>query len=304
MILKMCKKLQQNDTNKIREINKKLIFLRQLQDGAFLKEDLEQKTPVWQAENPHVEFLLDEKIGPVASVSNCAIRRTNSNTLCFYKEERKTEKVNFAITLVKASYPKPVTARAIATIENMELHTREVCLDPVAGGSFGNLYALATYFYNKLVAYEKIHNCLKKNAKKLEAQISKTYVGDLIRLFSAAAPSKPTKAFYIPTAFVSRENCMLNIPTIEDKAIALVEYAYFVKGHFMRNVEICLVLAENNILEYYIIPNYGVEIYEDQELLAFLNENTNNWLKNLAALTSFGYALSKKVKTKLLINNI
>ena len=304
MILKMCKKLQQKDTNKIREINKKLIFLRQLQDGPFLKEDLEQKTPLWQAENPHIEFLLDEKIGPIASVSSCAIKRTNSNTLCFYKEERKTERVNFALTLVKASYPKPLAARVIATIENMELHTRDVCIDPTTGGSFGNLYALATYFYNKLAAYKKIQNCLKKNVKNLEAQISETYVADLIKLFSVTAPRKPTKAFYIPTAFVSRENCMLNIPDIEAKAIALVEYAYFVKGHFMRNVEICLVLAENNILEYYIIPNYGVEIYEDQELLAFLNENTNNWLKNLETLASFGYALSKKVKTKLLINNI
>jgi hypothetical protein len=236
--------------------------------------------------------------------SNCKMGRTNSNIVCFSKEERKMKKVNFAIMMSKLSYLQPVTTRVSAIIENLELHTKDICIDPIAGGSFGNIYALATYFYNKLDAYEKIQNCLKKNKKNLENQISKSYITDIIKLFSASNKRKDVKDFYIPKEFVNRENCMLNIPSVEDKAIAIVEYSYYVKGHFIKNVEICLSIAENNIFEYYIIPNYGVEIYEDKELLDFLNNNTNKWLKNLEEMAFFGYAISKKVKTKILINNI
>jgi hypothetical protein len=63
-------------------------------------------------------------------------------------------------------------------------------------------------------------------------------------------------------------------------------------------------LGEGDTLEYYVIPNIGVEIQEDQELLDFLNNNTNDWLKNLEEMVFFGYSIGKKVKTKLLTSNI
>jgi len=36
----------------------------------------------------------------------------------------------------------------------------------------------------------------------------------------------------------------------------------------------------------------------------FIKENLNLWLKNYVALTNFGVALYKKLKTKILINSI
>ena len=304
MILKLCKKINQKDAIRIKEINRKIVALRQLQDGLFLKEDLEQKNLIWKSENKIVDLLLDEKIGPVVSSSKCKMERTNSNLICFREEERNMEKLNFSIMLSKTNYPVSDNIVACASVENLMFHTIDIYIDPISAGTFGNIYSLATYFYNKLDAYVKIHACLIKNAKKLEKQISKPYISDLEKLFSVSSKIKNVKDFCISEEFIDKTVCTLNIPSTENKSMALAEYLYYVQGHLVKNVEICLCLGERNTLEYYIIPNTGVEIQEDQELLDFLNNNTNDWLKNLEEMVFFGYSIGKKVKTKLLTSNI
>src|SRR5664280_2812543 len=183
MNLHLTKQLKPKASVPLQTLVKNLGFLRNFQDGAYLKAALEQKTPIWQVPTSYTETLLTLELGPFATKQKFNLTRNENKGVYFNEKFETLEATVFKIALVRYGYPEVETSVAI-TIENLQYHSIEMSLEPILGGASGNLFALASYFYDKPAAYQKIHAFLLEKSALLATQISQEYVAALVELFS------------------------------------------------------------------------------------------------------------------------
>lgn len=206
-------------------------------------------------------------------------------------------------------YPRLGTSVVVA-VENLGYHSTEMELDPLLGGTSGNLFALATYFYDKLAAYQKIHAFLLEKSALLATQISQEYVAALVELFSLKNQPAPSKAYRLPVTFSKKENCSEYLPAIKQTAIFSVAFSYRpskkARNSLSQELEIYSTINKAGALVYDVFPVYGTEIFEIKQVLAFINKNTKLWLAELEALVTFGLSLAAlpSLKAKILLSNI
>lgn len=304
MNLKLTKKLSEKELARVLLLSKKLKILENLQDGPYLREALLQKTPIWKVGTSYVESIINQNIGPIFAPKAYNLTRSQANSLVFSQNRPNLEKVEFEISLARSlRYPFD-RARVLASIENKTLNTTDLTLDPLSGGNFGNIYALATYFYNKYEAYKKIQALLVEKRELILSQISEAYVEALLELFSAEKAPENLEDYLIPSAFLKEETCFEHIPSFEKAAIFSVNYTYSSKSAFYQDLVLCLSLDKSENLVYDIFPVYSAKINtEDGKIYDSINKNTNLWLKNLEQLADFGLNIYSAARTKILIDS-
>jgi hypothetical protein len=303
MNLELSKAINKEAVKRIYLLSKKIKILENLQDGIYLREALLQKNPVWKVKTNYIESIINQNIGPISTSKECNLERSQNNHLAFRQNRPNLEKVEFEISLARSNN-YPFNTRVLASIENKTLHTKDLNLDPLSGGNFGNIYALATYFYNKYEAYRKIHDLLVEKKELILSQISAEYVEALIELFSVEKTAKNLENYSIPKEFIREETRFINIPSLEAKAIFSVSYTHSVKGAFYQDLILCLSINKSENLVYDIFPVYNAEInVEDEKIYDFINKNTNLWLKNLEQMADFGMDIYNLLKTKIFLSN-
>lgn len=309
MNLRLTKQLKPKALEQLQLLVKHLGFLRNLQDGAYLKEALEQKPPIWQVATSYYETLLTLALGPFPAKEKFNLTR-NENAGIYFNENFKTPtSAAFNLALTRNSHPTPGTS-VVVSVENNTYHSIEMALEPSLGGTSGNLFALATYFYDKPAAYQKIHAFLLEKSSLLSIQISQELVAALIELFSLENKLIPSKTYVLPKTFSKKENCFEYLPAIKQTAIFSMTFSYRAskkaKNSLSQTLEIYLTLNKAGELVYDLVPVYGTEIFEPRQVLTFINKNTKLWLAELEALVAFGLSLAAlpNVKTKILISNI
>jgi len=309
MNLHLTKQLKPKASAPLQTLVKHLGFLRNFQDGAYLKAALEQKTPVWQVPTSYTETLLALELGPFASEQKFALTRNENSGIYFNKKFKTLEDTVFKIALVRYGYPKAETS-VVVSIENPRYHSIEMSLEPILGGTSGNLFALASYFYDKPAAYQKIHAFLLEKSTLLTTQISQEYVAALLELFSLENQPVPSNTYEFSKTFSKKETCFGYLPVIKKTAIFSLAFFYQpskkAQNALSQTLEVYATINKAGALVYDIFPVYGTEIFEPRQVLAFINKNTKFWLAELEALVAFGLSLTTlpDLKAKILISNI
>lgn len=179
-----------------------------------------------------------------------------------------------------------------------------------------NMFNFIAYFYNRELLYERISEILKENKAEISALTNATFFKDFARLFSVKTIKK-VENFTLEKKFRQKQIFL------EEKAwkgTLGTKIGYF--GTNSRDVETIILSFDGEInlrvdfslpapvtrldmmggpSKYFTAPE---EALEAEYFEKFIKENLNLWLKNYIALTNFGIAFYKKLKTKILINSI
>jgi hypothetical protein len=179
-----------------------------------------------------------------------------------------------------------------------------------------NMFDFIAYFYNRELLYARISEILKENKEEILELTNKTFFKDLVCLF-AAKPGNNVKNFTLDKNFrqkqifseeqigkTARKTKLGNFES-KSKDVDIIELSLTAENSlnvdFSFPEQVTILEMMGGASKYLTVPE---EALGDAFFEKFIKENLNLWLKNYIALTNFGVALYKKLKTKILINSI
>lgn len=179
-----------------------------------------------------------------------------------------------------------------------------------------NMFNFIAYFYNRELLYARISEILKENKEEILELTNKTFFKDLVCLFSVKNMGK-VKNFTFEKNFrqkqifseeqiekVAKRTKLGNFES-KDRDINIIELSLakeeILNVDFSFPAPVTMLEMMGRTSRYSTAPEEALKAAFFEK---FIKENLNLWLKNYIALTNFGIALYKKLKTKILINSI
>lgn len=313
MWLRVRKQLSSEAAARIRVNCKKTEFLCQLKDGNFLWEASLAKKIVWEKASAGIKILIYENVGPIVTAAyELAIKRGAEEYSAVFRNCPSNAKNNFRIILLRNGVEASTTNISI-NIDSPAVDKNEFDFAP-GENSEANIFALATYFYNKFEVYARIYEILLAEKINLYKNIGRAYTDALIDLFSVEKAPETAKTYAIP---------LKNLPakTSDKKIVEQVEEIYgdmldieathlqigqaceFLFEGSSEKSRIYLALDVANIL-YLECPIAFISAEKINKLTNFIQDQLGAWLEALEERTNFGLSLCEKVKTKILVDNI
>lgn len=319
MLLRTVKQISPATVVRINRNQANLAFLFNLRDAAFLREDILAKNLQASKKGYYREILMHENIGPLMTPEYGLVRSQIGNISYFQGlPSSKTEELNFTVTLIRNNSFS--TKVEVAVFVDTPAHSwKEFSFNPFSCGDTegrGNLLAVASYFYNKRALYEKTQAFLLAKQIALATALGEAYTSDLIALFSVPASEAAVENFDISEKNLRKEilpygrNDPKDLFRQKCKHIDFAEIPFYVNDS-LEDIEAHLYLGPDNTLV--LDASYEgtassvgkrAVSKEDAKFTKFVDEQLNDWLKNLEQLTTFGFSIWEGLKTKILIGTI
>lgn len=334
MQLKITKKLTLKEAERIKNLIQKVNFLKELSDSALFKEDfssLDKRTKNLSAVKKEI---ISEHIAAGIPQSLYQLQASAQNYVYGHTAPVSTnEKLLFSIFsstgLGSGTKASDAVAIGISSVniskENVFLSSFSCYLMPDSKyfqniNRFGKIFLTALFFYNKRDIYIDIKNILDKNKQKITGYLGEAFIEDLALLFSVKKGNKEVPAYLFASSSKEELFSYPNVPEYyllskNDLGFSKLEYFYG-QASFV-TLEGRLRLEGNNALSLYleIISNHSgpgqkfdqltnlKNLRNNPEFSKFIDEKISDWLKNLDSMTSFGFNIYNKLKTKILICN-
>jgi hypothetical protein len=314
--LRVKKQLSSKDAERIKSNSKKTDFLLQLNDGNFLCEDILSKRIAWEKTTDCIKILVYKNVGPIKTEAyELAIKNGSEEYSKVSRNYQRNDKNNFRIILIRNNVGAPNT-NILINVDSPDVDKNEFDFVPREKPK-ENIFSLATYFYNKFEAYQKISEILLTEKIKLYENMGKVYTDDLISLFSVEKESEATKDYTIPLRNIAVktednndnkiyeqvEEIYEDTIEIENTRVQISQACEFLFTNSSEKSRIYLSLDEANIL-YLECPLAFINSQKIDKLTDFINKQLNAWLKDFEKRANFGLSIYEKLKTKILVDNI
>lgn len=299
MLLSISKQLKKETADRIRNIHQKSDFLINLPDNDFLEKEAKAKTITWPV-GGWTKILIKQNVAPIL-VPEYELSGSYKGNMYYptFLAAPKLQELNFFIFLTR-DHMQHYSSSIRTCVEDEKKHLIAYNLDPIKWHSNGNIYTLATYFYNKISVYNKIQELLIKNIESLNEQMGETYLEDLILLFSGK--KEKVKTYNIYAKNISEEYVDKNVVNPKKEKISKAKAIYY-KKDTASVVDTFLSLDKDNLLYWdFDLQNLDGQIQKEQ-FYKFINSQTNAWLLSLEQSTNLGMNIYEKVKIKILMEN-
>lgn len=302
MWTRIGKQISAKAANRIRKIQKKMEFLTNMDDNSFLLKDISPSDMYWTDKNEYLNLVINRNIGPLVNRKQ-ELTCFPENKLFYLVRTNPTEvkEMDFEISMNRDPFHVEENKIYIG-LRDRGNNLVPCTLNPQGAGWHKNILTLATYFYNKYSTYQEIKAILLEKEGKLVKRLGALYTSDIIALFSAEKVKQQKENFLIPAENMTKAIYYEDtIPVLgEDVAKAKI---HFFSGPIIDSLCISLSLTAENII-YFDIANLGTKTLEKANCEAFINNQTNNWLKELEEMTEFGLAIYEQVKTKIVLDKL
>lgn len=302
MWTRIGKQISAKAANRIRKIQKKMEFLTDIDDNGFLLKDIFPGDMYWADQHEYLCLLINRNIGPIIN-QKYELNSFPENKLFYLARTNPTEvkAMDFEISTNRDPFHMEESKIYIG-LRDRENNLVPFTLNPQGPGYHKNILTLATYFYNKYPTYLKIKATLLEKEAKLAKRLGALYASDIIALFSAEKVKQQEENFLIPAENMTKAIYYEDtIPVLgEDVTKAKI---HFFSGPIIDSLCISLSLTAENII-YFDIASLGPKALEKTNCEAFINNQTNNWLKELEEMTEFGLAIYEQVKTKIVLDKL
>lgn len=302
MWTRIGKQLSAKAANRIRKIQKKIEFLTNIDDNGFLLKDIFPGDMYWADQHEYLYLLINRNIGPIIN-QKYELNSFPENKLFYLARTNPTEvkEMDFEISMNRDPFHLEESKIYIG-LRDRTNNLVPFTLNPQGPGYHKNILALAAYFYNKYPTYQKIKETLVAKKTILVKRLGAAYTEDIIAYFSAKKVENKAKNFFIPVENATKATSYEDtIPVLgEDVAKAKI---HFFSGPIIDSLGISLSLTVENII-YFDISSLGTKTLEKTNCEEVINKQTSNWLKELVAMTEFGFAIYEQVKTKILLDKL
>ena len=296
------KRINDRDADKIRKIQKKINFVRNIDDQSFLLNDVLSSKASREDKKEFVRFLSNENVGKIAD-QECELNLFYDDELCYSVKPKRNGEYT--------AYIEIFAIKESSHLNDEEIHFGLAYVDdsstpfsifPQSRPPSKNIFSLATYFYNKYSVYLKISEILKSKRDYFLDEIGEDYTDDLINLFSVKKQNGNTEDFSIPEENIVNDTYYEDTCPLPERDAFRAKIDFF-SGPILDDLEIYLSLTNKNTICFDTL-SAGNSILKKAGFYNFINIQTNVWLKEMEEMSNFALAVYDKVKTKIVLGRI